>query len=415
MAANSNKSLVILFLSILALPVNMTLSGIFLLALLIMTLVNRSPGKTPVPLFILKIGLLFIIFSLVQGIFALNPLFHYAGLIGHYLIYALVFWMLGKTVRSYADLKKLTVTVAFAGALASIIGILAYCCLQLNRQFFFVPLYGGDYLLNLKLGEYDMRASGFAMNPNNLACFLILTIFVTLVLFDDRSKLIPGIKNNFYAILLFLQVSCLILSGSRGGIIYLFTGFILYYFFRPGKYITLVTFLAGFVLIFSFNFGNYTRLLSTVTDPHFSSNEHRINVTKTAMEIIRDFPMGVGILNYENIYPYYKPANQKYLPHAHDWYIQTCIESGILGALIFFIFFFAMVVYIFAILEIKYAGIFLGLMIFSCFNITDYVLTDNRICILLTIMLFVGLKLAKLENEPAKGVGYDEDLFSRLR
>jgi O-antigen ligase len=331
MLNSTNSALIILACSIMALPLNMTLSGVFLIILIVKIFIEKfKNNKNIVPDHIKKIWLLFIIFSLVQGIFAINPLFHYAGLIGHYLLYWLIFYLVSQTVKTPEQVKKIIKTVAYSGTLLSLIGILAYSGLKLDWKLFFIPLYGGDYLINLKLGEYLNKASGFSMNPNNLGSFLLLSTFMSLSLFAENIKLYP--------VLIFIQSCCLILTGSRGAIGAFIAGIVLYLLFRTGSKKVLVPLVLGFLLIFIFNFSIFTHLITTITDPTYSSNSLRISVWKTSLEIIKDFPMGVGILNYENIYPYYLSAQAKYLPHAHNWYLHTCIESGVIGAVIFLLF-----------------------------------------------------------------------------
>jgi O-antigen ligase len=394
----SNTAFIILAFAILSLPLSMTLSGIFLLVLLIKTLKDKLTDKEkPVPENIKKIWLLFIIYSLFQGIFAIKPLFHYGGLIGHYLLYWLIFYLICQTVKTSGQLKKIIEVVAYSGTLISFIGIIAWAGFHFNLKLFYVPLYGGDYLINLQLGEYINKASGFSMNPNNLGSFLLLSIFMSLSLFDDSGA--TKEKQKLYLVLIFLQSTCLILTGSRGAIIALVSGILLYLIFRSGSRKILIPLAFSFILILIINFPVFSHLFSTITDPTYSSNSLRISVWKISLAIIRDFPQGVGILNYENIYLYYLPAQAKYLAHAHNWYLQTFIESGILGGLLFFTFFFLLIFYLWKNLKGSYFNIVIALITFSIFNLSDYVLTDTRICVLLTIVVFTGLKLINLPDK----------------
>ncbi len=411
----------LLLSAIIFLPVSMTISGIFLVILLFKQLHMVSRDRTMFcPYYFKKMWLLFIIFSIFQGIFAINKLFHFAGLIGHYLLYWLILWQINNVIISIKDLKKVFLFVSISGSLLSIIAILTYFGFNPQIKLFYFPFYGGEYLINLETGKYIQKASGFAMNPNIMGCFLLITIFITISNFEfketfpnplrhppyplqrgrrdgDKNILIWNGHDRFLQILLILQTIGLMLTKSRGAIISCIIGLILLLFFKKFRY--LIPVLIGFLFVFILNFEKYTNLLSTVFSQNYSTNLQRLEVWQTGLKILNDFPMGIGILNFENIYPHYLQANSKFLPHAHNWYLQTFIESGILGALTFYIFYFYLIYFVFKNLNSKYTTIPVTLLCFSIFNLTDYVLTDNRICILLTIIIFAGLKLYTLDSK----------------
>jgi len=387
----------LLFLSILCLPISMTISGIFLLILLIHILIKKDSEKNTLklPPFIKKLWYLFIIYSLVQGIFSINHLFHYAGLIGHYLLYWLVFWIIFKTIKTEKDINLLIMSFILSGALVSIIGISSYFGLKPNIQAFYIPLYGGDYLINLQVPHFQNRAGSYSMNPNNLGAYLILTSLFTLGFFDKRENFI--LKNKYiYTLILFVQIICLFLTFSRGAIISLTIGIVLFLFLNKNlKLKYFLPIILGIVLLFFTFSKHYLTLLKTLFDLNYFSNFERIQTWKICLNIIKDSPQGVGILNYENIYPYYLSSGLRYVSHAHNWILHTGLESGILGMIIFFTFYFSIIIDFFKNLNSKYIFIPLTLIVFFIFNLTDYVLTDTRIVILLTIIIFVGFFKSK--------------------
>lgn len=382
-----NLGLIFAF-SIILLPISMTLSGIFLLLILIEVFITNKTLNCEINSYFTKIMFLFLITSIIQGLFTIKPLFHYAGLIGHYLIYLIIFKLAYEVIKSKNDLDKYILKpIVFSGFINSIIGVLDYFKINQGVQLFYLPLYGGDYLINLKTYQLESKASGFSMNPNNLGCFLILTIFMNIFYLSNKNY-----KNNFiYYAILFSQILCLVLTKSRGALLAFLVGcfFLIILLLKNNKKIAL-SFLLGTAILSMILFTNYYEVISTAFDPNHRTNLQRMEVWSISIQIIKDFPFGVGILNYENIYPYYWMTGQKYLPHAHNWYLHTFIESGLVNGSIFFLFYFSILGHFFKKLKDSNLIILISLISFSIFNLSDYILTDTRICILLVLIIFYG-------------------------
>ncbi|MBC7475154.1 MAG: O-antigen ligase family protein [Candidatus Sericytochromatia bacterium] len=344
-------------------------------------------------LFITNLLKLFICYSIIQILWSLNPLFHYGGMIGHYLIYIIFFYLLKKNIR-FDDIDKIFRAITYSASLVSAIGILSYFKIINSLKFIYIPLFGGDYLFNFDLGKYhEPRASGFSMHPNILACYLLLSIISTLSINEKF------LSKKYYFSLIFLQSIALILTRSRGGILAFIFGILLLIIFDKKSSKLVFVPLSAIFLIIILNLKKYFELLKTITDLSYGSNIGRVNIWKTSIDIIKDYPLGVGILNYETIYKKYYVTGQEYLPHAHNWYLQTCIESGILATIVFFSFYFSLIIYLLKNLPKKYFNISVSLICFSIFNLTDYVLTDTRICLLITTIIYLGLLLTKNPNE----------------
>ncbi|MFN4150413.1 MAG: O-antigen ligase family protein [Candidatus Sericytochromatia bacterium] len=312
-----------------------------------------------------------------------------AGIIGHYLIYIIFFVLLLLIIKDKKDLFYISNALVYSSLILSIIGILSFFDFIEGFKFFYIPLYGGDYLINLDVGNYTNKASSFSMNPNNLGAFLLLSIFTILGLKNKKKDIIVFIS-------LFFQIICLILTKSRGSIVSLFVGFLFFIFLSNLKKEKIIYFALLFLItLFLFYSQTYSQLLNTIFDFEYSSNSLRIKTWYISLDIIKTFPQGVGILNYESIYPYYLYAKDRYIPHAHNWYLHTYIESGVLLASLFFIFYFRVIIKFLNTLNSENYGLPIALISFSIFNITDYVLTDTRICMLLTFTIFSGYFLLK--------------------
>jgi O-antigen ligase len=373
----------------------MTLSGLILIFILIYNfkeILSVVKNNKYLEKFEFKIFYLFIFLSFIQSIFVINPTFHLGGIIGHYFIYTIFYFILLVSIKERKDLDYISNSLIYSGLFLSIIAILAFSNIIEGFKLFYIPLYGGDYLINLDIGNYTNKASSFSMNPNNLGAFLLLSIFTILGFKNKNIDIIVFIS-------LFLQIICLILTKSRGSIISFIVGLILFLIFSSSKKEKTIYFgLLFSSILFLFYSQAYSQLLNTMFDFEYSSNYLRIKTWYISLDIIKNFPQGVGILNYESIYPYYLSAKDKYIPHAHNWYLQTFIESGVLLGFLFFSFYFKVIIRFLKKLSYENYGIPIGLIAFAIFNITDYVLTDTRICMLLTFTIFSGYFFIKTEE-----------------
>lgn len=384
MKLKENNFLLLLFIS---LPINLTLSGVILLAYLLMNLPLVRTKKSQslfeqvyYPIYI------FITLSLFQGLFVIDPIIHYAGLLSHYIVYLLFFFYLKKTLDSHKKVEQLVKYIVLSGFLLSIISFLSFYGVFKSFQLFKYSIYGSEeYLLNFQLLPYDQsnrKASGFNMNSNIMACYLILTFYITLI--SKKTKLF---NNNLFYFMLFFQFMGIFLTKSRGGILSLFIGLILVGWINNKKIKKHYYFLLPFLIVF---FEPYKTLIISILDLKFHSNQLRITTWVQAINIIKDFPNGVGILHYEKIYPAYKQYFDQYIPHAHNWFLHTSIESGIGLALMIFSTYIYMIFYFVKNLESEYKIIPIALISFFMFNLTDYVLTDTRVCIILVSTIFLG-------------------------
>ncbi|MFN8673526.1 MAG: O-antigen ligase family protein [Candidatus Sericytochromatia bacterium] len=421
----------LIYLAILLLPINLTLSGILLISFIISVIY-----KSKITNFILidkkyyYLYFSFILVSIIQLILVNHPFLHFIGFIGHYFIYLLLYSSLNyyfknkfKTsygvsttqeegVGGYAPVtpetperssevfsnnnqlilsskfnQDLPKYLIYSGFILSIIGMLSFFNLISSFKLFKYNIYGAEeYLLNFQLYEGINKASSFNMNPNIMSIYLIITFFMTLFFIKEKKDF--KIKYYFYEIALFTQFLAIFMTKSRGGILTLILGLIFLFllYFKKYKlskyYFYLFTLFLPFLI---FNFNAYKELILSIFDFSNHSNYLRIETWKIISNIILDFPNGIGILNYDFVYPAYKPKTLQYIPHAHNWILQTTLESGILGALLLFLAYFKLILSFY---KEKYHLGFLILILFFTFNLTDYTLNDTRICILLIFLIF---------------------------
>lgn len=156
------------------------------------------------------------------------------------------------------------------------------------------------------------------INSNIFAGYLILIIPVLFFLARDFWKKNNSVKTAIYLIII-LCVLCLFLTKSAGAIFALITAIFIC------KYR-----LKGFIFILSA--GILAGILFKYRDPEIIN---RYYWWMTAFEVIRDFPIfGVGPGNFEFVYTKYRIADLSSL-FAHNYYLQLCSETGIIGILLF--------------------------------------------------------------------------------
>ncbi|MEK7432998.1 MAG: O-antigen ligase family protein [Cyanobacteriota bacterium] len=378
----------LLCIGLLLLPLNLTLAGIFFIFLLLSEIYKK---KTYDLLFKLeKTNLLifsFLFISFIQISIAIDPLLHIAGLFSHYIVYILLFLSFNKIIKNTDEIKKIIKFICYSGFILSIIGFLAYFYIISTVKFFEYEIYGAkEYLFNFEIYNQQQKASSFNMNPNIMAIYLIITFFTTIL-----SKNLNIINKNPFYLISISQALAIILTKSRGGILVFLLGLIFLFFKEKKLDKNILFFIPIFILIFYIYWQTYEVLILSLFDINFNSNKLRLETWNICLKIIESFPNGIGILNYEKIYPSYIKYNQQYIPHAHNWILHTTIESGIFASLIFFYTYFYQIYLLFkkkSYFTRQYVIFNLILILFFLFNLTDYVLTDTRICILLILIIF---------------------------
>lgn len=193
-----------------------------------------------------------------------------------------------------------------------------------------------------------VRVYSYLGNPNLLAGYLLPTIPLGIGAIFTWKGWVPKLLAGFMTV---LNLACLYGTGSRGGWIgaalsILALGVMLLYWILPRlpkRWRTLVfplfigaiaTVIAlGLLLSSSFR----DRALSVFAGREDSSNNFRINVWNSVMDMIRDRPLlgiGPGNAAFNQIYPLYQRPDYSALG-AYSIYLELMVEVGIIGFSIF--------------------------------------------------------------------------------
>lgn len=188
------------------------------------------------------------------------------------------------------------------------------------------------------LGANDHRAAGPVGDPNFYA--LILAALVPLALGRLRDERHVALRAAATVAALML-VAALILTYSRGGLVALVVGVVLFIALAPIRPLRVLAALVVLLPLIAFVPGSYWERAAALvgggatthvkTDP---SLQHREDAVTVALAIFADHPLaGVGADNYPAVYfPYALRLN---VPGAasrsHDLYLQVAAETGLLG------------------------------------------------------------------------------------
>lgn len=181
-----------------------------------------------------------------------------------------------------------------------------------------------------------IRAHGLAgTDPNSLSVTLGLSLPFHFMLFRlEKNRILKGL-SLFIAL---ITIYTMILTGSRSGFLGLATAVILCWWYLPKRGLRLFVLLAaGFTVISLMPQQYQERYASIFSKQRDASSEERLKVWKKGLHMFFDHPftgVGTGAFGTANAEGY-SGARKSYLK-AHNLYIQTAAELGIVGLIAFF-------------------------------------------------------------------------------
>jgi O-antigen ligase len=241
--------------------------------------------------------------------------------------YFLFFFLITQAFRSREEFSKLAWFVILFGFAVSLLAISQHFTSESEIYWFSSLKVNGT-----PFGPY--------VNRNDFAGFVELTLPTGLALMVFR-----GIRKDVIpltTVLTIVPVSALILSGSRGGIIaFTLEIVVLAALVRnrrvlQGQRFAVVALAAAAALVLASWVGTSLAIkrLSTL-ESHDPSITRRISMFRGAAHIFWDHPIkGAGEGTFVAVYPRFETAyDGRVVDHAHDDYIETLAETGLLGAM----------------------------------------------------------------------------------
>ena len=239
------------------------------------------------------------------------------------------------------------------------------------RRVIWVLIYSGIFLCSLSVFQYitgtfdniyggfalsmshqiigsidDFRATGPMGDPNFFAQIVVVFVPISLERFMHEKRTI-----NRLAALWCLATSILtvIITYSRGGLVAMIVGVIIYFLYYPPQRIQVVFIILAVVAIFVSLPRNYLDRLLTLTKLFGNSTtsrveerslQGRLSENLAALEMVKANPLfGVGLNSYKYLFPAYSKklglalvATER---EAHNLYLEVLAETGIIGFSIF--------------------------------------------------------------------------------
>jgi len=220
--------------------------------------------------------------------------------------------------------------------------ILLWILLMLGFISSSVGIYQYIHGTGLKLVGRITRILGTTQNPNILAAELVLIVPIIVTLFkNQRRKIIKSILLSFFVLI----IMAIILTFSRAGMatlsLVLFFSFIRFIFGNRKRLTAIVysffIFLVAILIIFPFIPQEYWGRMRTITDLEEISIASRLEAWRLAFDMILEHPLlgvGFGAFKYEFFTQALMSADIKtrfVMLHAHNLYLHTGAEAGILA------------------------------------------------------------------------------------
>ena len=196
---------------------------------------------------------------------------------------------------------------------------------------------------------YTGTARGTFINRNSFAGFIEmiwpLSLGVTLSMSGRTVSLKQALRSDrlnrqaLVALGIIVFLLALIFSRSRAGIVSGTVGFMVFMIMARSAVKTVAKhtrIMLGCVVIL---LAVYLTTIGTGPIIHRflaigSASGSRMDIWRDSLPIIKDHPLGIGLLNYENVFAVYNQAmtSEKRVVHAHNDFLQLIIETGWVGS-----------------------------------------------------------------------------------
>lgn len=267
----------------------------------------------------------------INSIFSINP----AGSMRDFAIHTggiLIMFAIINSPLKKRDFDWIFNAIAFAGLLVSIYAVYQYIV--------GVPMGSGWVDTSENIG-LTVRVFATFENPNIFAEFLIMALPLTFARALRQLSDKKWLSAMMFGVPAGAMVVALLMTASRAGWLGFAFGLVVFVLLINMKFIIPMFF--GGVAMVPLLPESILNRISTIGSLSDSSNLYRYNLWKSSYEIIHDFfvtGIGTGYLAFRTITPYYMKNMAPY--HAHNTYIQTMVEFGLVGLVLFLLWCFSL-------------------------------------------------------------------------
>ena len=195
---------------------------------------------------------------------------------------------------------------------------------------------------------YMGTARGTFINRNNFAGFIEMIWPLAIGLTLSFTGQVQSIKMMFHSdrlnrqalmvLSIIILLLTLILTHSRAGIVSGVLGFFVFFGIgrqgllkRSRQFLIILCCIFCLLTVYTMSIG-----IGPVIERFFaieSDGESRMRFWIDSLRIIKDYPLGIGLRNYENVMSIYNysVSSDKILVYAHNDYLQLLVETGWVG------------------------------------------------------------------------------------
>ena len=236
------------------------------------------------------------------------------------------------SIKNKEDFNVIMTVLVFSATLVALYGLYQYVVgVEIEKAWLDVE------------NNPDVKVRVFSVfnNPNILAEYLIMLIPISVGLFWQTTKLS---KKIIFLGTTLVMILAMVLTLSRGGWIgFAFSALVFILLVEKRLLLSIVPITLGAVYLLPQTIINRILSIGNLSD---SSNAYRIKIWEITMDIIRDHPIvgvGFGHLPFKQTFETYIRTMPTF--HAHNTYLQTAAEMGIVGLLVFLFFLFILFKY----------------------------------------------------------------------
>jgi len=283
------------------------------------------PLDVPVIIFIL-FGAVSVFLSPARS---LELIYNFCGIVG---IYILTYILIGQNIRTKEQMIQLAKALTLSAFLVVLYGYF---------QFIFgVDISEMRWVDGEAFPELRKRIFSTLENPNVLAGYLDVMICLALGMF---LKIKGSTQKIILTVVIVALTACLAMTYSRGAFLSIAIVFVICGIVKDRRILLLFAILTAALIYTDSTF--LQRILSIFTETADSSEGLRIGIWVSTISMIADHPfVGIGWGAFKFVYPqynYYLQDTTQVIYHAHNLFLQTAAEVGIVGALAYFWYFFA--------------------------------------------------------------------------
>jgi O-antigen ligase len=232
-------------------------------------------------------------------------------------------------LSSFRVIRGVMWVITLTGTLASAIGI-------------------NEYLQRNAVLNFDVRARGVLMDPNDYAALALFVIWISVYLFEITRN---WILKWFIVGCTLVSIAGLLLSASRGGLFAAALTLLVFIWRHPRRQTLLVTLAAACVIALPFVpqsvLTRVTSLFGDSTDPYASvaeySTDRRLSYVVFGAESLTENPiLGSGYGTFSQLYPYSDFAqydnpivDRERYRIAHNAYLEIAFGTGVVGLTLF--------------------------------------------------------------------------------